>query len=76
MAVMAEPSMTTNYSVLTKNITLPIIAYQLIVVAKFQTFSSTEAEVEKTSARILICFRFGIVIMATAPYAGFLIGSF
>lgn len=78
MAVMAEPSMTANYSVLARAATLPIIAYQLIVVAKFRDiFTQPEAEVEKTSARILILvFVSAIVIMATAPYAGFLIGSF
>lgn len=76
MGLLAGPLATADYAVLARAAALPIVAHQLILVAKFRNlFSSPHAEVERATVSIVIMVAASAAaFVALLPWLGELLG--
>lgn len=76
MSLMAEPSVVATYAVLSRAAALPIVAHQLILIARFrQVFTLDNSAVERTAYRIVLLVGLSSLALWTlAPTLGFMLG--
>jgi hypothetical protein len=76
MGLLAGPLVTADYAVLARAAALPIVAHQLILVAKFRNlFSSPHREVERATVSIIIMVAASAAAFVTLlPWLGIVLG--
>lgn len=76
IGLLASPGMTAEYAVLARASTLPIVAHQLILIARFRNlFALAEREVEKAILQIVVLVgASAAAFMVLSPWVGWVLG--
>lgn len=76
MGLMAGPVLTADYAVLARAAALPIVAHQLILIAKFQNlFAESDDAVESATLHIVLLVGVSVIgFIAFSPWLGLLLG--
>jgi O-antigen/teichoic acid export membrane protein len=76
MGLMAGPLLTADYAVLARAAALPIVAHQLILIAKFRNlFAQPDAAVARATMHIVLLVGASVIgLIAFSPWLGMLLG--
>lgn len=76
MGLMAEPVLTADYAVLARAAALPIVAHQLILIAKFRNlFTQPDAAVTRATLNIVLLVGASVIgFIVFSPWLGLLLG--
>ena len=77
MGLIAGPVMTADYAVLARAAALPIVAHQLILIAKFRNlFAQPDAAVERATLQIVLLVGVSVIgFVVFSPWLGVLLGA-